>query len=75
MRGLYIVQDKNTKVCLDKIETVGFLRITSEIVIESQGTWYHSTPWPEQNIMAHTAPGSDLMLRFGVPPSKFDFLP
>ncbi len=40
----------NTKVHLKMIGTGGFLRRTSEIGIESQQTWYRSTPWPEWNI-------------------------
>ncbi len=55
------------------IGTGSFLRITSEIDIESQQTLYHSTPWPEWNITVPTVSRSDMMLRFGVPPRKLDF--
>ncbi len=59
MRRLKIA-DRNpipaTKVCTKKIETGGFLRITSEIRIKSQQTWHHSTPWPVRNIRVPTLP-------------------
>ncbi len=55
------------------IETGGFLRITFEIGIESQQAWHHSIPLAERNITLTTLPRADLMLRFGLPPRKFEF--
>ncbi len=55
------------------IETGGFLGITSEIGIESQQTWYLWTPWAKWSSTVLFVSGPGLMLRFGVPPRKFDF--
>ncbi len=65
------------KVDFKKIGTGGFFRITSEIGIESQQTWYLRTPWPKwyfslpKSVLFVSGPG--LILRFRVPPRKFDF--
>ncbi len=53
------------KVHSKMIGTGGFLRITSEIGIESQQTWYRSTSWLEWNITVPTITRSDLMLVLG----------
>ncbi len=62
----------STKVRTKKIETGGFLRVTSELGIESQQTWNLWTPWPKW---------SSTTFRFGTridaqvwgPTTKFDF--
>ncbi len=63
------------KVHLMMIETGGFLRITSEIGIESQQTLYLWTPWAKWSSAVLFVSGPGLMLRFGVPARKFDFFP
>ncbi len=57
------------------IETGGFLRITSEIRIEYQQTWCLWTPWAKWSSSVLFVSGTGLMLRFGVPPRKFDLFP
>ncbi len=55
--------------------TGDFLRITSEIGIASQQTWYLWTPWAKWSSTVLFVSGPGLMLRFGVPTRKFDFFP